>query len=101
MVGGECVEGELQTFGISYLKIHVQQSPFQRYGVHVRLGNSALYTRRPGRNMLHFDTINQAAQFVLQRPVHERLLIVHADTYVIEPLLLDTPIQIVGAAREY
>lgn len=51
--------------------------------------------------MHHYDTLPEAVAFVTQRAFNERLIILHADTYTVSPMIVDTPMQIIGAACEF
>ena len=68
--------------------------------MHVRVGKASLYAPSSGRRLVHFDTLPEAIDCVLQRTnVAERLILLHADTYTLDPIVIAQPVQIVGAAR--
>uniref|UniRef100_A0A914X181 F-box domain-containing protein n=1 Tax=Plectus sambesii TaxID=2011161 RepID=A0A914X181_9BILA len=69
-----------------------------RHGVHVRPRRNKLYEGQKGRNLVHFDRLETALRFLETRQDKEKLIFLHAGHFYPEPLVIDSAVQIVGAA---
>ncbi|XP_055956912.1 F-box only protein 11 isoform X1 [Patella vulgata] len=71
-------------------------------GVHVRPGysNSSQVRRKryKGRNLVYFDAIEPAHQYVDTKEIYDPLIFIHTGVYQGELLLIDTPVTLIGAA---
>ncbi|KAF8385431.1 dre-1 [Pristionchus pacificus] len=69
-----------------------------RHGVHVRPGCSSFYE---GRDMLHFEKIEQALLHVNAQSTNEKLIFVHTGHYTPDPLVITTDVQMIGASSGF
>uniref|UniRef100_A0A0K0CYE8 Doublecortin domain-containing protein n=1 Tax=Angiostrongylus cantonensis TaxID=6313 RepID=A0A0K0CYE8_ANGCA len=70
----------------------------KRHGVHVRPRCAHIYEGHIGRSIPHFETISQALQFLDAEPEREKLILLHTGHYFPEPIIISSPVQIVGAS---
>uniref|UniRef100_A0AAF5PUG2 F-box protein 11 n=1 Tax=Wuchereria bancrofti TaxID=6293 RepID=A0AAF5PUG2_WUCBA len=69
-----------------------------RQGVHVRLGFAHIYEGHSGRNILHFKNLSDAIEHCEQLPSEvEKLIFLHEGMYTSTQLVVDIPLQIIGA----
>uniref|UniRef100_A0A7I4YUY6 F-box only protein 11 n=2 Tax=Haemonchus contortus TaxID=6289 RepID=A0A7I4YUY6_HAECO len=71
-----------------------------RHAIHVRPRYVHIYEGHIGRNIPHFETLTQALQFLDAEPEREKLILLHTGHYFPEPILISTPIQIIGASSQ-
>ncbi|PAV63372.1 hypothetical protein WR25_16167, partial [Diploscapter pachys] len=69
-----------------------------RFGVHVRPRKNHIYEGLKGRNLKQFDRLEQALIFLEAEPTREKLIFLHSGTYFPEPIIIKSPVQIIGAA---
>ncbi|VDD96295.1 unnamed protein product [Enterobius vermicularis] len=69
-----------------------------RNGIHVRPRYSHLYEGEKGRSLVHFDRLELALRYLEARPDREKLIFLHAAHYALEPIVIDSPVQIIGAS---
>lgn len=74
---------------------------FQRNGIHVRPRRAHLYEGQKGRSMLHFEKLELALRFLEARPDREKLIFLHTGHYFPEPIIIDSPVQIIGASEYF
>ncbi|VDM91787.1 unnamed protein product [Litomosoides sigmodontis] len=69
-----------------------------RQGVHIRFGYANIYEGHIGRNILHFENLNDAVEHCEQLPNEvEKLIFLHEGLYSSTQLVVDTSLQIIGA----
>lgn len=71
-----------------------------RHAVHVRPRYAHVYEGHVGRSMPHFETFTQALQFLDAEPEREKLILLHTGHYFPEPILISSPVQIIGASSQ-
>uniref|UniRef100_A0A915BBH6 F-box only protein 11 n=2 Tax=Parascaris TaxID=6254 RepID=A0A915BBH6_PARUN len=71
-----------------------------RNGIHVRPRRAHLYEGQKGRSMLHFERLELALRFLEARPDREKLIFLHTGHYFPEPIIIDSPVQIIGASSD-
>lgn len=64
----------------------------------MKLGSAQIYEGHSGRNILHFKSLNAAIEHCEQLPNEvEKLIFLHEGMYISTQLVVDTPLQIIGA----
>ncbi|PIO71294.1 parallel beta-helix repeat protein [Teladorsagia circumcincta] len=71
-----------------------------RHAIHVRPRYAHIYEGHIGRSIPHFETLTQALQFLDAEPEREKLILLHTGHYFPEPILISTPVQIIGATYQ-
>lgn len=68
--------------------------------MHVRLRTNQTYGQK-GFSSVEFETVEKALLYLENNPMREKLIILHSGIYYPDPVVIQSPIQIIGAGKIY